>query len=166
MSIKILFCVLGPPDAPSNIVLQPVDPCSMKITWSRPVTLDGVPLFYNITFTNTSTQEIADFAVLEGEEYVFSPGDLGSTYEVQVIAWNAAGSSGELSSEVMFTEGMRACLYADGMIKCNTTYSTMFERHSHVQDLLPLMMSQISVHPLSEPTVRCTTLGPLFTRLL
>ena len=109
-SSNIFLYVLGPPSAPSNPVPQPIDACSKKITWLPPFTLDGVPLFFNITITDASTQEIVDNVSTEDEEYTLSPRDLTGTYTVYVIAWNAAGSSDEVSSEVVFaTEGVCTC---------------------------------------------------------
>ena len=83
----------------------------MSISWLPPFTLEGVPLFFNITVIDASTEEIADFTTTGDENYVYVPRDLTTTYEVQITAWNAAGSSHEVSLNVSFTDGMHACVY-------------------------------------------------------
>ena len=116
---NIVLYVLGPPSAPSNPAYQEIDPCSMRITWLPPFTLDGVPLYFNITVTNASTQETIDYASTEDAQYVISPIDLTGTYTVCIMAWNAAGSSDEVSLVVPFAvegvcTGTCECMINDG----------------------------------------------------
>ena len=110
---QIILCVLGPPGAPANPSSQSIDFCSTRISWLRPFTLEGVPLFYNITITDADTEEVAVFASIEDDLHVpdppmydFSPAKLNATYNVGILAWNGAGSIDEVSLDVKFTAGM------------------------------------------------------------
>ena len=89
-----------------------MDHCTLQLTWTPPYTLQGVAILnYNIT-TNPSVGGMRT-DTSDSTEYLYTPGALGVTDEIVVVAINKVGpgagahilvnisSSGELASLVI-----------------------------------------------------------------
>ena len=86
-----------------------MDHCTLRLTWTPPYTLQGVPILnYSITINPSVGGMRADTS--NSTEYLYTPGALGVTDEIVVAAINEVGpgagahisvnvsSSGELAS--------------------------------------------------------------------
>ena len=67
-----------------------VDHCTLRLTWTAPYTLQGVPILNYTIGVNIDTDLPFMFSS-DTTEYLYTPDALGETYTIMVTASNQAG---------------------------------------------------------------------------
>ena len=64
-----------------------VDHCTLRLTWTAPYTLQGVPInYYTINITRHSDGAVLRTDTTNTTEYLYSVSSLGETLEIEVAA--------------------------------------------------------------------------------
>ena len=87
-----IFCLLGVLSAVGNLTSTEVDHCTLRLNWTAPYTLQGVPILnYTITINPDIGSESEAFSS-STVEYLYRPDALGESYTIEVTALNQAGA--------------------------------------------------------------------------
>ena len=73
-----------------NLTSTEVDHCTLRLTWTAPYTLQGVPILNYTIGVNIDTDDPFMFSS-DTTEYLYTPDALGETYTIMVTASNQAG---------------------------------------------------------------------------
>ena len=73
-----------------NLTSTEVDHCTLRLTWTAPFTLQGVPINYYTIGVNADSDDQFMFSS-DTTEYLYTPNALGETYTIMVTASNQAG---------------------------------------------------------------------------
>ena len=84
-----------------NLTSTEVDHCTLRLTWTAPYTLQGVPInYYTINITRHSDGAVLRTDTTNTTEYLYSVSSLGETLEIEVAAVNDAGTGNKSSITV------------------------------------------------------------------
>ena len=76
-----------------NLTSTDVDHCTLRLTWTAPYTLQGVPInYYTINITRHSDGAVLRTDTTNTTEYLYSVSSLGETLEIEVATVNGAGT--------------------------------------------------------------------------
>ena len=90
--IKFYVCT-GALSSVGNLTSTEVDHCTLRLTWTAPYTLQGVPInYYTINITRHSDGAVLRTDTTNTTEYLYSVSSLGETLEIEVAAVNDAGT--------------------------------------------------------------------------
>ena len=84
-----------------NLTSTEVDHCTLRLTWTAPYTLQGVPInYYTINITRHSDGAVLRTDSTNTTEYLYSVSSQGETLEIEVTAVNDAGTGNNSSITV------------------------------------------------------------------
>ena len=119
-----------------DLISTIVDNCTLRLTWTAPYTLQGVPInYYTINITRHSDGAVLRTDTTNTTEYLYSVSNLGETLEkIEVAAMNDAGtgnttsimtqmlSSSELIFSLLGTHGSASLCRVERENKMAATY--------------------------------------------
>ena len=88
-AVQIILSV-GPLSPVGNLTSTEVDHCTLRLTWTAPYTLQGVPILHYSIIVNADSDDQFMFSS-DRTEYLYVPDALGETYTIIVTATNQAG---------------------------------------------------------------------------
>ena len=81
-----------------NLTSTEVDHCTLRLTWTAPYTLQGVPInYYTINITRHSDGAVLRTGTTNTTEYLYSVSSLGEMVKAEVAAVNDAGTGNNTS---------------------------------------------------------------------
>ena len=81
-----------------DLINTTVDHCTLRLTWTAPYTLQGVPInYYTINITRHSDGAVLRTDTTNTTEYLYSVSSLGETLEIEVAAVNVLGPGNTIS---------------------------------------------------------------------
>ena len=87
-----------------------VDHCTLRLTWTAPYTLQGVPInYYTINITRHSDGAVLRTDTTNTTEYLYSVSSLGETLEIVVTATNGAGTGNDTSIMIQTPSSSKNC---------------------------------------------------------
>ena len=82
-----------------NLTSTEVDHCTLRLTWTAPYTLQGVPInYYTINITRHIDGAVLRTDTTNTTEYLYSVSSLGETLEIAVTAVNDVGTGNAAST--------------------------------------------------------------------